>query len=104
MSMNQTEMWADLIRDCRALQEPCIPDPVEPWFSVRFVAVVLGYDSVEGFVRKLTAFGIPRHPIQAKCIRFSDLATMHERPERKPSTGMRGRPRKHATTGGHRHE
>lgn len=66
-------MWAHLVIACMERQEPCIPDPVEPWFSVNFVCQVLGYESSIAFVRKLTAAQIPRHPMQAKCIGFSDL-------------------------------
>lgn len=65
-----------LVQECIMQREPCIPDPVgEPWFSVRFVAQILGFE--EGFFnRKINAHGIPRHPLQRKCIRFSSLSEL----------------------------
>jgi len=63
-----------LVQECMMQREPCIPDPVgEPWFSVRFVAQILGFE--EGvFNRKINRLGIPRHPFQKKCIRISSLS------------------------------
>ena len=60
------------LEKCLAISEPCCPEfAAESWFSVRFVAGVLGFEP-DTLSRKLTAAGIPRHPMQPKLIRFSD--------------------------------
>ena len=73
MTVASPEMAVWLVKECISQQEPCVPDPVgEPWVSVRFAAQVLGFEEVT-FIRKINTLGIPRHPVQQKCIRLSDL-------------------------------
>jgi hypothetical protein len=70
-----------LVQECKMLREPCVPEVVEePWFSVKFVAGMLGFEE-ETFTKKINKLGIPRHPIQKKCIRISSLARMHSTPD-----------------------
>ena len=63
-----------LLQRCIEKMEPCVPVfDGESWFSVAFVAEILGYDNVKNFREKLNRRKVPRHPVQSKCIRFSDL-------------------------------
>lgn len=63
-----------LIQLCVEKQEPCVPGyGCESWFSVAFVAEIMGYDAVKHFTEKLNKLDIPRHPVQGKCVRFSDI-------------------------------
>lgn len=76
MPVISTDLAVWLVKECISQQEPCVPDSVgEPWVSVRFAAQVLGFEEVT-FLRKINKLGIPRHPVQQKCIRLSDLAEM----------------------------
>lgn len=64
-----------LVQRCIDQSEPCVPGfGEEPWFSIDFVAEVMGYLNAEDFRRRLNQRNVPRHPIQKKCIRFSDTA------------------------------
>lgn len=71
-----------LIERCLAQSEPCVPEwNDESWFSIPFVASVLGYDNLAYFARKVNEAKLPRHPMQSKCIRFSDTGKIkHEQP------------------------
>lgn len=63
-----------LVAECLKRSEPCIPiEGGESWYSVAFVAAVAGYENVKYFRERLNQAGIPRHPFQRDCIRFSDL-------------------------------
>lgn len=64
-----------LVAECLRRAEPCVPDLTgEPWFSIAFVAAVLGYDDGEYFRKRINRANVPRHPFRNDCIRFSDLA------------------------------
>lgn len=63
-----------LVQKCLEKMEPCVPVfGGESWFSVAFVAEIMGYDNVKYFTEQINKANVPRHQFQKKCIRFSDV-------------------------------
>ena len=70
--MSSTELF--LLQRCIDREEPCVPEVAgESWFSVTFAAEIMGYE-LDYFTREINKRKVPRHPLQGKCIRFSDTA------------------------------